>query len=84
MAAVKWNSIFIRGGPMEKKTLKVNGMSCEHCVMAVNKALASIDGVADIAVSLKDGTASFSHDPVKAPIAAITAAITDEGFEVAA
>ena len=67
---------------MEKKTLKVQGMSCEHCVKAVNNALGGIGGVADIAVSLKEGTVSFSHDPALAPIAAIKTAITDEGFEI--
>jgi len=66
---------------MEKKTLKVKGMSCEHCVKAVNNALAAV-GAADIAVNLKEGTASFSHDPSLAPIEKIKAAIADAGFEV--
>jgi copper chaperone len=67
---------------MEKKTLKVDGMSCEHCVKAVNNALAGIAGVTDIVVSLKEGTASFSHDPAVAPLETIRAAITEEGYEV--
>jgi copper chaperone len=67
---------------MDNMTLKVSGMSCEHCVKAVNNALAAISGVADIAVSLKDGTVSFSHDPALAPLDAIKAAITEEGYEV--
>jgi copper chaperone len=67
---------------MEQKTLNVEGMSCEHCVKAVNKALSGIAGVADIAVSLKDKTASFKYDPALASIEAITAAITEEGYEV--
>ena len=67
---------------METKTLKVEGMSCEHCVKAVTNALSGMDGVADVAVSLKNKTVSFSHDPAKAPLETITAAITDEGYEV--
>jgi len=67
--------------PMEKKTLNVTGMSCEHCVAAVKNALAAIDGVADIVVSLKDGTASFSHDPAVAPLETIGAAIREEGYD---
>ena len=58
-------------------------MSCEHCVKAVNNAIAAFAGVGDIAVSLKDGTASFSYDPAKAQLDAIAAAITEEGYEVA-
>jgi len=68
---------------MESKTLKVNGMSCEHCVKAVNGALGAINGVADIAVSLKEGTVSFKHDPSLAPLETIRAAIIEEGYEVA-
>ncbi|MDR0316456.1 MAG: cation transporter [Treponema sp.] len=67
---------------MEQKTLNVNGMSCEHCVKAVNNALSAIASVADIVVSLKDKTASFKYDPAIAPIEAIVTAITEEGFEV--
>ena len=68
---------------MEHKTLKVTGMSCNHCVNAVNNALGALAGVADVAVSLQDGAVSFNYDPALAPLEAITAAITEEGFEVA-
>jgi len=67
---------------MDKITLNVSGMSCEHCVKAANNALAAVPGVKDIAVSLKDGKASFSYDPAKATLDAIKAAITEEGYEV--
>jgi copper chaperone len=69
---------------MEKKTLKVEGMSCEHCVKAVSGAVGAIAGVADVNVSLKDGTVSFSHDPALAPLEKIKAAIIEEEFEVVA
>jgi len=68
---------------MENKKLKVQGMSCEHCVKAVTNALGTISGVADVAVSLKEGTVSFKHDPALAPVEKIKAAITEEGFEAA-
>jgi copper chaperone len=67
---------------MEKKTLTVEGMSCNHCVNAVSNALGGIAGVADVVVSLKDKTASFSYDPAQTPLEAIKAAITGEGYEV--
>ena len=68
---------------MEQKTLKVEGMSCEHCVKAVTGAISGVSGVTDVAVSLQDGTASFSYDPALAPLEAIKAAITEEGFAAA-
>jgi len=67
---------------MENKTLKVDGMSCNHCVNAVNNALGGLAGVANVAVSLKEGTVSFNFDPALASIEAIKAAITEEGYEV--
>ena len=66
---------------MENKILKVQGMSCEHCVKAVENTLA-IFGVADAVVSLKEGTASFSYDPALVPLETIKSAITEEGYEV--
>jgi copper chaperone len=67
---------------MEKQTLKVTGMSCEHCVKAVTNALAVLPGVSNVAVDLKGGTAAFNFDPAKTPLAGIKAAITEEGYGV--
>ncbi|MBN2254628.1 MAG: heavy-metal-associated domain-containing protein [Deltaproteobacteria bacterium] len=41
------------------KTIKINGMSCQHCVMAVKKALSGIDGIENVTVDLATGTATF-------------------------
>jgi copper chaperone len=68
---------------MEKKVLKVTGMSCEHCVKAVTTALNALPGVKDVAVNLKAGTASFSYDSSSTPLSAIKAAIVEEGYEAA-
>jgi copper chaperone len=67
---------------MEKKVLKVEGMSCEHCVKAVTRAVNDLPGLADVAVDLKGGTVAFSFDPAKAPIETVKAAIVDAGYEV--
>jgi copper chaperone len=34
-------------------SLQIKGMNCNHCVMAVTKALKEIEGLEDIAVSLE-------------------------------
>jgi copper chaperone len=68
---------------MEKKILKVKGMSCEHCVKAVNKAAAGIAGVENVTVNLKKGTVSFKHDPAIAPLETIKTVLKDEGYETA-
>ncbi len=42
-------------------TVKIKGMSCQHCVMAVTKALKEIDGLQDVAVNLEKGEAAFKE-----------------------
>lgn len=41
--------------------IKIKGMSCNHCVMAVTKALKEIDGIKDIKVELEKGEATFEE-----------------------
>jgi copper chaperone len=67
---------------MEKTVLKVNGMSCEHCVRAVTKAAEALTGVKKAAVDLKGGTVALEYDPGKIALDAVKAAITGEGYEV--
>ncbi|SIO31565.1 heavy-metal-associated domain-containing protein [Halodesulfovibrio marinisediminis] len=62
-------------------TITVTGMSCQHCVNAVTKALEDIDGVFDVTVDLLSGKVEWKEEsPI--PIENIEAAITGIGFEV--
>jgi copper ion binding protein len=62
-----------------KKLIKVQGMSCKHCVMHVTEALKEVPGVTDVVVSLEDGTAIVdTNAPVTSE--ALAAAITDVGY----
>jgi len=67
---------------MDKITLKINGMTCEHCVRAVASAISGIPGISDVSVNLKDGSASFGCDPEKVGLEAVKAAIIEEGYTV--
>ncbi|MHB8139208.1 MAG: cation transporter [Smithellaceae bacterium] len=63
------------------KTIRIKGMSCQHCVMAVTKALSAIDGIENVKVDLKTATASYDEArPVD--IAAVTAAVKKAGYDV--
>lgn len=42
-------------------TIKVKGMSCNHCVKAVTKALNEIEGIKNVKVDLDKGEASFDE-----------------------
>ncbi len=37
-----------------KKVVKIEGMSCNHCVMRVKKALSEISGVTEVVVELEN------------------------------
>lgn len=50
------NNMKMEGKTMEK-TMKIEGMMCGHCEATVKKALESLDGVAEAAVSHEKGTA---------------------------
>ncbi len=63
------------------RTIKVKGMSCQHCVKAVTKALSEIDGVKDVKVDLSQGEASFDETkPVDGEI--LKEKIKKAGFEI--
>ena len=67
---------------MEKAILRVEGMSCDHCVKAITKAAGELTGVKGVSVDLKGGTVSFRFDPAKSPLKNIEAAITDADYDV--
>ena len=46
----------------EKVELKVSGMNCGHCEMAVNKALLALDGVSEAKADHKAGKAVVELD----------------------
>lgn len=41
-----------------KKIIKIDGMTCEHCVKRATTALNSIDGITDVKVNLKKKNAT--------------------------
>jgi len=63
------------------KSIKIKGMSCQHCVMAVTKALGALDGIKDVKVDLINGVATYEEVKTVAP-GVIAAAITKAGYEV--
>jgi copper ion binding protein len=64
---------------MEK--IKIQGMSCQHCVMSVTKALGSMPGVKSLKVDLVKGEATFENTQ-NVPMANIRRAIEDAGYKV--
>jgi copper chaperone len=67
---------------VEKTVLKVEGMSCEHCVKAVKNAAGALPGVDSVVVSLSEKTATLQYDPAQTPLDKIKAEIEEQGYEV--
>lgn len=60
------------------KTVKINGMSCQHCVASVTKAIQDISGVSQVLVDLDKGEATYEGDVSEQDV---KAAIVKVGFE---
>jgi len=65
---------------MAKITLEVGGMSCQHCVNAIERAVAALGakGRADLA----NRTVEVEYDESRVSLDQVKAAIEDEGYEV--
>ena len=62
--------------------LKVDGMSCEHCVKAVTNAVEVLPGVENVAVSLESKTVTFAYNPDLSALDKIKQEIEDQGYDV--
>jgi copper chaperone len=71
----------VAAGRLFMKSIKIKGMSCQHCVMAASKALSALDGIKNVQVDLKTGTATYEEvRPVDAKV--VATAIKKAGFDV--
>lgn len=58
--------------------LKIQGMTCGHCVMHVKQAIAKVPGVrGQVEVSLEKGEALVDGTP---SVEAVVAAVKEEGY----
>jgi copper chaperone CopZ len=64
---------------MEK--IKIQGMSCQHCVMSVTKALTRIPGIQNLKVDLVKGEATFENTQ-NVPLPNIRKAVEEAGYKV--
>jgi copper chaperone len=65
---------------MASLRLKITGMSCAHCRMSVEKALAQVPGVYAAVVDLQDASAQVDYDDDTATIEELTAAVAKAGY----
>jgi copper chaperone len=68
---------------MSKLVIEVDGMSCNHCKMAVEGGLKALAGVSSVEVDLKKKTAQVSYAEAKCGLPQMKAVIEDLGYTVA-
>lgn len=65
---------------MAEAEIKIEGMSCEHCVLAVRREISNLPGVIDTRV--KVGTAVVKYEESKVGMEEIEKGIAKAGFTV--
>lgn len=67
---------------MEQTTLNVQGMSCGHCVKAVEGSVGELGGVHSVKVHLEDNKVDVEYDAAKVTLDQIKETIDDQGYDV--
>jgi copper chaperone len=65
-----------------QKVLKVEGMTCQHCVQTVSEKVGKMTGVEKVDVSLEQKEVTVDFDESKTQTEEIAAQIVEAGFEV--
>lgn len=60
-------------------SITIGGMSCQHCVAAVTRAMRAVPDAGEVNVDLAGGKATWTGG---APASAMAAAVRDQGYEV--
>lgn len=68
---------------MKTTRLKVEGMTCGHCVETVEKALRNSTGVRNATVHLDEGAAEVQYDPTEVAPEQLIAAVEEQGYAAA-
>ncbi len=66
---------------MARTTIKIDGMSCQHCVMRVKKAFETLPGISGLDVKI--GSASVTYDESAIKREDLEAAVEAAGYRVA-
>ena len=67
---------------MKSETIQVRGMSCAHCTMAIEKAVAALPGVGTVSADFRSNVVQVRFDESKTGLEQIRTAIEGAGYEV--
>jgi copper chaperone len=63
--------------------LNVPSVSCNHCKMAIEKAVGAMGGVGQVDVDVAEKTVTVDFDGDSVSLETIEAAVAEEGYDVA-
>ncbi|NYF25943.1 copper chaperone CopZ [Sporosarcina sp. JAI121] len=66
----------------EKTTLNVAGMTCGHCVKAVEESVGKLSGVENVKVDLESSSVEIDYLSDKVDLKKIKDTIEDQGYDV--
>lgn len=67
---------------MEKVSLIVAGMSCGHCIKAIEGSVGELPGVMKVQVHLESGKVDVEYNPIEISLDKIKGTIDDQGYDV--
>lgn len=67
---------------MEQTTLKIEGMTCDHCKKAVAGALQNLPGVKEVKVDVAKGIADVSYNNSEVTSDSMKEAVEEQGYDV--
>lgn len=67
---------------MQNITLNVQGMSCGHCVKAVEGSVGALAGVEQVTVNLQNATVEVAFNEEQVTVEQIKETIDDQGYDV--
>lgn len=67
---------------MEQTTLKIEGMTCDHCKKAVDGALRNLQGVQEVKVDVAKGLADVTYNNSEVTADSMKEAVEEQGYDV--
>lgn len=67
---------------MKRFAIDIGGMSCDHCVQSVRRALSEVPGVSSADVSLSPGRAVVEFEGEMPGVASAVQAVAKSGYTV--
>lgn len=67
---------------MKTVTLNVQGMSCGHCVKAIEGSVGELEGVSGVSVKLEEALVDVAFNESQVSLDKIKETIVDQGYDV--